>query len=96
MIKSKVPSCIELVKGLHQCEADVKAMNLRALLANSELLEQILKATWKIIITWLDWPCSGLSDDEVLRLRTTVMKVKGDEDTRWFDKDNLGKFHTVN
>ena len=67
-MRSNVPSCIELVKGLHQCEADVKAMNLRALLANSELLEQILEATWKIIITWLDWPCSGLSDDEHMQM----------------------------
>ena len=86
---NKVPSCIELVKGLHQCEGNVKAMILRALLSNSTFLEELLRATWRTILSWLDWPCSGLTDDEVLRLRTTVMKVK--EDTSWFDKNNPGE-----
>ena len=69
-------------------------MNLRAMLAGSNFLEQILEATWRVVLSWLDWPCCGLADDEVLRLRTTVMKVKGD--TTWFDKDNPGEFHKVN
>ena len=82
-------SCNELVKGLHACEDDVKAMNLRALLANTNLREAILADTQQKVLSWLDWPCSGLTDDEVLRLRTTIMKVK--KDSSWFDPENLGE-----
>ena len=91
MNENKVASCIELVKGLHVCEDDVKAMNLRSLLANTKLREAIFAATWEKILSWLDWPCSGLTDEEVLRLRTTIMKVR--DDSGWFDPDNLGKSH---
>ena len=89
MNENKVASCKELVKGLHACEADVKAMNLRALLANTNLREAILADTQQKVLSWLDWPCSGLTDDEVLRLRTIIMKVK--EDSTWFDPDNPGE-----
>ena len=93
MNRNKVDSCKELVKGLHNCEDDVKAMNLRALLANTKLRETILADTQQKILSWLDWPCSGLTDDEVLRLRTTIMKVKGD--SSWFDPDNLGESQNI-
>ena len=82
-------SCRELVKGLHACEDDVKAMNLRALLANTFMREAILAETWEKILSWLDWPCSGLTDEEVLRLKATIMKVNGD--SSWFDPESLGE-----
>ena len=89
MDQNHLSSCIELVKGLHACKNDVKTKNLRILLANPDLREAILAATWEKIFSWLDWPCSGLTDEEVLRLRTTIMKVR--DDSGWFDPDNLGE-----
>ena len=88
MKNDKVATCIEIVKGLHKCGASVKAMNLRALLASFQYKEKILNAIWETVLSWLDWPCSGLTDEEVLRLRTTMMKVKGD--ASWFDINNPG------
>ena len=55
--------------------------------------EEILKATWENVLSWLDADCSGLPDDEVLRLRATVMKVRND--TSWFDRDNPGEAYTM-
>ena len=89
MNENKVASCIELVKGLHVCEDDVKAMNLRVLLANTNLREDILAAAPQNVLSWLDGNCSGLTEDEVLRLRTIIMKVT--DDSTWFDPDNLGE-----
>ena len=81
---------IVLVKGLSQCEDSVKAMNLRALLANSKCQEEILKATWGTILDWLDQIRSGLSNEEALRFRATLMKVK--DDTSWYNHKLLGEF----
>ena len=94
MNRGKQSACIELIKGLAQCEANIKAMNLRALLGNSNTLEEILKATSSIVLSWLDPPSSGLTDDEVLRLRAILMKVQ--KDKSWYEKDNPGKFHNKN
>ena len=55
-------------------------------MASMKLLEELLKATWNIVLSWLDAKCSGLTDYEVLRLRATVMKARVDQS--WFDKDN--------
>ena len=71
-----VSTCIELVKGLQQCDSNVTAMNIRVLMASMKFQEEILKATWKTILSLLHANCSGLTDDEVLRLRATIMKVK--------------------
>ena len=77
----------------------MKAMNLRALLANSRFLHEILKSTWEVILTWLDLQCSGLTDDEALRLRAIIMKTRGENSydeiklrRSWYDRDNPGKF----
>ena len=62
MNENKVASCIELVKGLHACKDAVKAMNLRALLANTNLREDILAAAQQKVLSWLDGNC-GLQID---------------------------------
>ena len=91
MIGYRTSSCIELVKGLEPCEPNVKAMNLRALLANSAKHSDILKATGDHILLWLnsDGNDTGLTDDEKLRLRATVMMVKGDKS--WFKPNDGGE-----
>ena len=94
MNESEVSSCIELIKSLAKCEARLKAMNLRALLGNSDLVEKILKSTSNEVLSWLDPPRSGLTDDEVLRLRATVMKVQKDKSL--FKKDNPGEYQNGN
>ena len=76
-----------------ESKSNVKSMNLRSLLVSVEYQEEILKATWKIVLSWLDANCSGLTEDEALRLRAAVMKVKND--TSWFDKDNPGKIFLI-
>ena len=93
---SGLESCKELVRGLHPCSSNVKAMNLRALLGNwdtrngSMIQGEILKATWELVLSWLS--CggmrTGLTEDEELRLRATLMKAKGD--TTWYDPNNEG------
>ena len=88
--RSSLESCIELVRGLRQCSSNVKAMNLRALLGNWEpydhnpllrpmIQEEILKATWELVQSWLN--CEGkstiLTEDEELRLRAALAKARG-------------------
>ena len=89
---SNTSTCIELVKGLEQCEPNVKAMNLRALLANSSMQTDILKATGDTILVWLNSDGrtdTGLTDEEKLRLRATVMRVK--RDRSWFNPNDAGE-----
>ena len=89
--RSNTSKCIELVKGLEQCQPNVKAMNLRALLANSAKQTDILKATGDPILGWLDSDGNdtGLTDEEELRLRATVLRVKGDKS--WFKPNDGGE-----
>ena len=84
-------SCIELVRGLHPCSSDVKAMNLRALVGNWDnrngftIQAEILKATWELVLSWLSCgsKTTGLTEDEEERLIAALMKANGD--TTWFD-----------
>ena len=68
-------SCIQLVKGLSQCDLNVRGMNLRVLLGNSKLGKKILKSTWREVISLTEESSSGLTVDEVLRLKATVTMV---------------------
>ena len=69
-------SCIELVKGLDHCEPNVKGMNLRVLLPSSKFQEEVLQATWGTVLSWHDEQNSGLTDEEMLHLKTTAMKIE--------------------
>ena len=87
-INNDASTCIQLVKGLSQCLPYVKAMNLRALLGNSEyskLPKIILKNTWEILLNEPGVSSSGLTDDEMLRLIGRVMKLIGFD--RLFEAD---------
>ena len=85
---NEIDSCIQLVLGLQKCLKDVKAMNLRALMANSKQHSSILNETWTRIISWLDNGETGLTPEEGLRLRTIVMKARGERG--WYDPDDSG------
>ena len=50
-------------------------MNLRVLLGNSKLGKKILKSTWREVISLTEESSSGLTVDEVLRLKATVKMV---------------------
>ena len=80
MNENRVASCKELVKGLHVCEAEVKAANFRAMMANSKLREAILEETSEQTVSLLDGSQTALTEEEVLCIRTTLAKVKGDTD----------------
>ena len=89
-----LPSCIELVKGLSQCEPDVRGMNLRTLMASFKFQDEILKNSFDTILYWLDERSSGLTEEEDLRLRATVMMVR--EDKLWFKKYHPGELEDQN
>ena len=61
-------------------------MNLRALQGNSKLVKKILKSTWREVISLTEESSSGLTVDEVLRLKATVTVVL---DLEFFDEVNF-------
>ena len=87
--ENDLSTCIELVKGLYQCGSNIKAMNLRALLANSKFQEEIFKVTWKTILSWEKQKRIGLTHNETLRLMAILMRIK--EDMVWYNKNFTGK-----
>ena len=91
MNENNFDSCKELVKGLHSCKGNVKAMNLRALLANTKLRENILADTQ--VSSWLDGDSCGLTEEEVLRLRATIMKAQ--DDSSCLDFNYSGEFRKI-
>ena len=94
MNEGQVSSCIELIKGLANCDPNVRATNIRrVLLADSSMLENILKDTWKSISSWLNQPLCGLTENEVLRL--TAMGKKARKEGNWFDTNDPGELQNV-
>ena len=94
MNKGKVASCIGLIKGLANCEPNVRAMNIRrVMLAESSLIENILKDTWTTISSWLNQPLHRVSENEVLRI--TAMGNKARKERNWFDTKDPGELQNV-
>ena len=89
MNEGKVSSCIGLIKGLTNCDPNVRALNIRRLLlADSSLLEDILRDTWTTISSWLTQSLGGLTENEVLRI--TTLEKKARKEGNWFDNNSEG------
>ena len=88
-------SCIELVKGLHNCAPNLKAMNLRALVSSKQLSRAVLSSpAGDLVLSWLEGKNTGLARAEELRLTATIMKIQGN--TEWYDPTDKGKSLTPN
>ena len=86
--------CIEMIQGIDECEPSDKGKYLRTLMVNSIIyptqIEDILRTTGDLILSWISIGETGLAKDEGNRILATIMKVH--ENTKWFKKEDIGIF----